>query len=91
VLSGNPGECVRVRHRRDCYNVIRVLDFVVRQAQTISLSGAKTAITALRSFLRLLQQRGLLRTDLSAAVPGVAGWRLTHLPKTLNPARYLLG
>jgi integrase/recombinase XerD len=58
--------------------------FVVRQAQTISLSHAKTAITALRSFLRFLEQRGLLRTDLSAAVPGVAGWRLTHLPKALS-------
>ena len=26
----------------------------------------------------------MLRTDLSAAVPGVAGWRLTHLPKALS-------
>jgi integrase/recombinase XerD len=70
-----------------CFDKLRPADvhrFVVRQAQTISLSRAKTAITALRSFLRFLQQRGLLRTDLSAAVPGVAGWRLTHLPKALS-------
>jgi integrase/recombinase XerD len=40
-------------------------------------------VTTLRSFLRFLQQRGLLSTDLAAAVPGVAGWRLAHLPKAL--------
>jgi integrase/recombinase XerD len=70
-----------------CFDKLRPADvhrFVVRQAQTVSLSRAKTAITALRSFLRFVQQRGLLRTDLSAAVPGVAGWRLTHLPKALS-------
>jgi integrase/recombinase XerD len=75
------------RGKAVCFDKLRPADvhrFVVRQAQTISLSHAKTAITALRSFLRFLQQRGLLRTDLSAAVPGVAGWRLTHLPKALS-------
>ncbi|WP_292502587.1 site-specific integrase [Mesorhizobium sp.] len=40
-------------------------------------------VTALRSFLRFLQQRGLLATDLAVAVPGIAGWRLAHLPKAL--------
>src|SRR4029077_15969048 len=34
--------------------------------------------------LRFVRHTGLLRTDLSAAVPGVAGWRLTHLPKALS-------
>jgi integrase/recombinase XerD len=70
-----------------CFDKLRPTDihrFVVRQAQTISLSRAKLVITALRSFLRFLQQRGFLRIDLSAAVPGVAGWRLTHLPKALK-------
>jgi integrase/recombinase XerD len=75
------------RGKAVCFDKLRPTDvhrFVVRQAQTVSLSRAKLAITVLRSFLRFLQQRGLLRTDLSAAVPGVAGWRLTHLPKALS-------
>jgi integrase/recombinase XerD len=75
------------RGRAPCLDKLHPADvhrFVVRQAQAISLSRAKLAITALRSFLRFLQQRGLLRTDLSAAVPGVAGWRLTHLPKAMS-------
>jgi integrase/recombinase XerD len=57
--------------------------FIVRRAQAGSRGRAKLAVTALRSFLRFLQQRGLLATDLAAAVPGVAGWRLAHLPKAL--------
>lgn len=41
-------------------------------------------VTVLRSFLRFLQERGLLAADLVAAVPGVAGWRLSQLPKALS-------
>jgi integrase/recombinase XerD len=57
--------------------------FIVRRAQHASHGRAKLVVTALRSFLRFLQQRGLLATDLAAAVPGVSGWRLAHLPKAL--------
>jgi len=37
-----------------------------------------------RSFLRFLQQEGLIRRDLAAAVPTVARWRLASLPTTLR-------
>jgi site-specific recombinase XerD len=57
--------------------------FIVRRAQAAPHGRAKLVVTALRSFLRFLQQRGLLATDLAAAVPGVSGWRLAHLPKAL--------
>ena len=57
--------------------------FIVLRATAGSLTRAKLVVTALRSFLRFLQERGLLATDLAAAVPGVAGWRLAHLPKAL--------
>ena len=59
--------------------------FIVRHAQSGSRGRAKNLVTALRSFLRFLQQRGVIMTDLAPAVPGVAGWRLSHLPKTLPP------
>jgi integrase/recombinase XerD len=68
------------------FDDLRVIDihrFIVQQARAGSRGRAKLVVTALRSFLRFLQQRGLLATDLAAAVPGVAGWRLAHLPKTL--------
>ena len=71
------------------FDDLRTVDihrFIVRGAQAGSRGRAKLVVTALRSFLRFLQQRGLLATDLAAAVPGVAGWRLAHLPKAL-PAK----
>jgi site-specific recombinase XerD len=37
-----------------------------------------------RSFLRFLLQEGLVRRDLTAAVPTVARWRLASLPTTLR-------
>jgi site-specific recombinase XerD len=40
-------------------------------------------VAATRSFLRYLYYRGLVATDLSLAVPKVAGWSLSTLPKHL--------
>jgi site-specific recombinase XerD len=57
--------------------------FVLRYAQATSRRRAQLAVTALRSFLRYLQQRGEIATDLAGAVPGVASWSLTGLPKFL--------
>ncbi len=74
-----PGETMR-------FNTLRAIDvhrFIVQQAQARSVTHAKLVVTALRSFLRFLQERGLLAVDLAAAVPGVAGWRLSHVPKAL--------
>jgi site-specific recombinase XerD len=42
-------------------------------------------VTALRSFLRFLYQRGDITSDLASALPSVANWRLSHLPKSLLP------
>ena len=59
--------------------------FVLREVQRVSRSHGKCTVTALRSFLRFLLQRGAIRTDLACTLPGVAGWRLSHLPKSLPP------
>jgi site-specific recombinase XerD len=59
--------------------------FILREARLVSRSRAKLTVTALRSFLRFLFQRGTIKTDLLAGVPGVAHWRLSHLPKSLPP------
>ena len=59
--------------------------FILREVQRVSRSHGKGVVTALRSFLRFLLQRGAIRTDLARMLPGVASWRLSHLPKTLSP------
>ena len=69
-----------------CFDELRATDlhgFIIRSAQRGSLGRAKLTVTAMRSFLRFLRQRGILATDLAAAMPSVANWRLSHLPKTL--------
>jgi integrase/recombinase XerD len=59
--------------------------FILRQVPRGSRNYAKLMVTALRSFLGFLFQRGAIKTDLPAGVPGVANWRLSHLPKSLPP------
>jgi site-specific recombinase XerD len=60
-------------------------NFVLREIRRVSRSHGKGAVTALRSFLRFLLQRGAVHTDLARTLPGVATWRLSHLPKSLPP------
>jgi hypothetical protein len=59
--------------------------FILRQVPRGSRSYSKLVVTALRSFLRFLRQRGSIKTDLAGALFGVARWRLSHLPKSLPP------
>jgi site-specific recombinase XerD len=59
--------------------------FILREILRVSRSHGKGVITALRSFLRFLLQRGAIQTDLARTLPGVASWRLSHLPKSLPP------
>ena len=59
--------------------------FILRHAQRVSQSRAKLMVTALRSFLRFLYQRGDIAVDLAGAVLPVMHWRLSALPKSLAP------
>ena len=59
--------------------------FIVRQSQRLSRSRAKLLVTALRSFLRHLHQRGDIPVDLASALPPVVSWRLSGVPKSLAP------
>jgi site-specific recombinase XerD len=61
-----------------------VTDFVRRQAPAFSPSRVQLVVTALRSFLQFLRQRGDIELDLAAAVPTVADWRLSKVPKFLD-------
>lgn len=61
-----------------------VSGFVVQQCQTRSTGSAKMLVTGLRSVLRWLLLTGRVDVDLAPVVPGVAGWRLSSLPRALD-------
>ena len=60
-----------------------VTAFVQRHARRHSSSYARKLVTAMRSFLRYLRYQGLVEVDLDKAVPRVAWWSLSDLPKHL--------
>jgi integrase/recombinase XerD len=65
-----------------------VTSFIMRQSrQCTSTWSAKTLVTATRSLLRFLHVKGLVTAPLAGAVPAVAGWRLSALPRGLEPGQ----
>jgi integrase len=65
-----------------------VTSFIMRQSrQAASTWSAKTLVTGTRSLLRFLHVKGLITAPLAGAVPAVAGWRLSALPRGLEPAQ----
>jgi integrase/recombinase XerD len=60
-----------------------VVRFVQRQAPRLHLKRAKLMTTALRSFLRYARYRGDVTLDLAAAVPVVANWSMTSIPRAI--------
>ncbi|EQD43903.1 phage integrase family protein [mine drainage metagenome] len=59
--------------------------FIIREGQRVGRRHTQLTVTALRSFLRFLHQRGKTKTDLAGALLGVADWRLSDIPKFLPP------
>ena len=70
-----------------------VTAFVLAACPGRAVGSAKLIVCALRSLLRWLHLTGQVPVSLAAAVPSVAGWRLSGLPKGLEPGqlRRLLG
>ncbi len=70
-----------------------VTGFVLATCPGRAVGSAKLIVTALRSLLGWLHLSGAVPVSLAAAVPSVAGWRLSGLPKGLEPGqlRRLLG
>ncbi len=60
-----------------------VVRFVQRQAPRLHLKCAKLLTTALRSFLHYAGYRGDITCDLAAAVPTVANWSMTSIPRAI--------
>lgn len=64
-----------------------VVGFFRRCARRRSPQYLQRLRTAMRSFLRYLQYRGEIHTDLSGCIPRVTRWRLANLPKYLSPTQ----
>ena len=58
-----------------------VVRFVQRQAPRLHTKTAKLMTTALRSFLQYARYLGEVTLDLAAAVPIVANWSMTSIPR----------
>ncbi len=61
-----------------------VVRFVQHQAPRMHVKCAKLLTVALRSFLRYLRYRGDIACDLAAAVPTVANWSMTSIPRAIS-------
>ena len=61
--------------------------FLLRHAQTKSRGTTQCVVTALRAFLRYLQQRGDIAIDLAGAVPAIANWSLSGVPKFISASQ----
>lgn len=64
-----------------------VTTFVQRHAHKHGSPSASGLVAATRSFLSYLHYKGLINTNLSLAVPKVARWSLSTLPKHLSAAQ----
>ena len=62
-----------------------VVRFVQRQARHLHLKRAKLLTSALRSFLHYARYRGAIGLDLAAAVPCVASWSMSSIPRGIAP------
>jgi integrase/recombinase XerD len=64
-----------------------VTAFVLAACPGRAVGSAKLIVCALRSLLGWLHLTGTVPVSLVAAVPSVAGWRLSGLPKGLEPGQ----
>lgn len=65
------------------WNAAMVRDVIVAEVNRKKIPNAKCIVSALRMYLRFLASVGRCRPGLDQAVPTVAHWRLSALPKYL--------
>jgi integrase/recombinase XerD len=69
----------------DRFDAKSLRQFVLEKSQQCGWAAAKKCTTALRMFLRFLIAEGKCAADLAAAIPVLAHWRLSSLPRYLQP------
>jgi site-specific recombinase XerD len=68
------------------YTAAQVRDFVIQRAMSHGISQAKSIASAVRAFLRFLAATGRCPVGLDHAVPSYASWKLSTVPRFLEPA-----
>ena len=63
---------------------IDVIQFIMNQKRIYNVPTLKAMTKALRSFFRFLTMKGLCDSRLVSAVPAIADWKLSHIPKYLT-------
>jgi len=66
-------------------NAKSLRQLVLERSQQCGVEAGKTCTTALRMFLRFLIAEGKCSADMLGAVPVLAHWRLSSLPRYLQP------
>lgn len=66
------------------YNVERIRSFVLDHLGSLGREATRSAVTAIRAFLRFLVAEGRLPAGMVHCVPSVAKWRLSSLPRYLE-------
>jgi integrase/recombinase XerD len=66
---------------------VDVSNFVQSKISRINMRSAKNITTALRPFLSYARYRGDITSDLAAAVPIVANWSLSSIPRAISKRR----
>jgi len=69
------------------YNAAGVRSIILSESQRRSAVNMKSIVTALRSYLRYLATQGQCSPSLDQAVPTVAHWKHSNLPKYLPAAK----
>jgi integrase/recombinase XerD len=68
-----------------CLSAAEVVRFVQSRAPRLHVKRAKLMTTALRSFFQYARLRGAVKLDLAAAVPIVANWSMSSIPRAIAP------
>ena len=66
------------------YDASRIRSFIFSRASRTGHSRAKQVMNTIRMFLRFLSMRGYCSPDLLGAVPRIAKWRLSSLPRYIS-------
>ncbi|MBM3712635.1 MAG: hypothetical protein FJW56_04260 [Actinobacteria bacterium] len=64
-----------------------LIQYVIAQKNHHNMPVIKSMVSALRSFVKFLQLRGLCDKNLLKAVPTIAGWKLSGIPDYLTKAQ----
>lgn len=69
----------------ESYKADDLRGFVLDRAAQHGISNAKNIVKSVRMFLRFLTAMGRCRTGLDGAIPVIADWKLSALPRHLRP------